>query len=233
MSEKATLRWKFQAIPGFFANHAEIARQCADGKLVTQSKLGWALLPREHPTDTASPSSLDVRDWEGALLTQSTRFCTLLAMGLATIIRSMQKWEPEHGILVVRNDGLSLPQTIYTSPLARCLQTTDHVFSGLMKANHASFQPIVKEHLRERFLLHTCDFRRPRSWIEKKTPSYIVEDNVTERDGFSGQTRGETPEEHYARKQQALEEIFSTEDNVFISLTIHSLPSALFYTCTM
>ncbi|KAG5930119.1 hypothetical protein E4U42_002855 [Claviceps africana] len=132
----------------------------------------------------------------------------------------------------VQNAGLPLPQSLYTSPLARCLQTTDHVFSELFKVNHAPFQPIVKEHIRERFSLHTCDFRRPRSWIENNYPGYVVEDNVTERDGFSGQTRAETDEEHYARKQKALAEIFSTDSNVFISLTVHSFAiSAILQVC--
>ncbi|KAG5932125.1 hypothetical protein E4U53_001465 [Claviceps sorghi] len=98
----------------------------------------------------------------------------------------------------------------------------EHVFSGLFRVNHAPFQPIFKEQIRERFSLHTCDFRRPRSWIDKNYPGYVVEDNVTERDGFSGQTRAETDGWHYARKRQALEDIFSTDSNVLISLTVHS-----------
>ncbi|KAG5978888.1 hypothetical protein E4U55_005815 [Claviceps digitariae] len=270
-------RWEFQAIPGFFASHADIAQRCADGRFVTQSNL--ALLSREYPTDTASPS-LDVRDWARfahyvrclnrdapprtvykvlyltrhgsgyhnqkhaevgtkawnrqdywSLLDgdgESTWFDAFLnETGIQQVKELGQFW-----LDAVQNDGLPLPQTLYTSPLARCLQTTDHVFSELMKVNNAPFQPIVKENIRERFSLHTCDFRRPRSWIEKNYPGYTVEDNVTEKDGFSGQTREETDEEHYARKQQALEEIFSTDSNVFISLTVHSVAiSAIFQVC--
>lgn len=132
----------------------------------------------------------------------------------------------------VQNDGLPLPQTLYTSPLARCLQTTDHVFSALIKLNHAPFQPIVKELIRERFTLHTCDLRRPRSWIEKHYPGYRVEEDVTERDEFFGQNRRETDQEHYARKQKALEDVFSTDRNDFISLTVHSLAiTAILHVC--
>lgn len=91
-----------------------------------------------------------------------------------------------------------------------------------MKANAKPFQPIVKEQIRERFTVHTCDLRRPRSWIEQNYPGYTIEDNVTEHDQFSGQKRWETDEEHNARKQEALEEIFSQDENEFVSLTVHS-----------
>lgn len=122
----------------------------------------------------------------------------------------------------MNNDGVPIPQTLYTSPLARCLQTTKYVFSDVVKANAKPFQPIVKEQIRERFTVHTCDLRRPRSWIEENYPGYTIEDNVTEQDQFSGQKRWETDEEHNARKQEALEEIFSQNQHEFVSLTVHS-----------
>ncbi|KAK2594522.1 hypothetical protein QQS21_007741 [Conoideocrella luteorostrata] len=125
-----------------------------------------------------------------------------------------------------RYDSVPIPQTLYTSPLARCLQTTDYVFSELVKANNRPFHPIVKEELRERFTVHTCDLRRPRSWIEKNFSGYRLEDNVTEEDQFSGQKRWETDHEHIARKQQALEDIFSSDTNEIISLTVHSFAIA-------
>lgn len=61
MSDKVKPRWKFHAVPGFFASPAEIAQRCPNGRFITQPSLG--LLPREYPTDARGPS-LDVRDWE-------------------------------------------------------------------------------------------------------------------------------------------------------------------------
>jgi hypothetical protein len=49
MAGKTTC-WTFQAVPGYFESHAEIAAQCPNGKFTTQPSL--ALLPREYPTDT-------------------------------------------------------------------------------------------------------------------------------------------------------------------------------------
>lgn len=124
-----------------------------------------------------------------------------------------------HGVAA---DGMPIPQTLYTSPLARCLQTTEIVFSRLMRTNGALFCPVVKEQIRERFTVHTCDLRRPRTWIEQNYPGYAIEANVTEEDQFSGQTRWETRDEHNARKQEALEQIFSSDQSEFVSLTVHS-----------
>lgn len=91
-----------------------------------------------------------------------------------------------------------------------------------MKTHGKPFKPIVKEKIRERFTVHTCDLRRPKSWVAESYPGYIIEETMTEEDPFEGQTRWETDEEHYARKQAALEEIFSSDANEFISLTVHS-----------
>jgi broad specificity phosphatase PhoE len=122
----------------------------------------------------------------------------------------------------VRNDGVPLPQTLYTSPLARCLETTEYVFAPVMRVHGRPFAPIVKEQIRERFTVHTCDLRRPRSWIEQNYTGYTIENDVTQEDQFAGQKRWETDDEHYARKQEALEQIFSSDKNDFVSLTVHS-----------
>ncbi|KAG6004282.1 hypothetical protein E4U43_000766 [Claviceps pusilla] len=281
MSDKVKKqRWEFQAIPGFFASHTEIAQQCADGRFVTQPNL--ALLSQEYPTDTAKPSSSDVRDWKRfahyvrclnrdapshtvyKVLYLTRHGCGYHNQKHAEV--GTEAWNEHRSLLdgdgdsawfdsflneigiqsvkelgqfwldAVQNDGLPIPQTLYTSPLARRLQTTDHVFSRPMEVHRPPFQPIVKEHLRERFTMHICDLRRPRSWIEKNYPGYKIEDNVTERDALSCQTREETDEEHCARKQQALEEVFSTDNNnnnnISISLTIHSFAiSAILRVC--
>lgn len=118
--------------------------------------------------------------------------------------------------------GAPLPQTIYTSPLARCLQTSLHAFKPVMETHGAAFSPIVKEDLRERDTLHTCDKRRPRSWIEANWAGYRIEERLAEDDPFADRQTPESDAEHIARKQRAFEEIFDGDAGEFLELTIHS-----------
>lgn len=123
---------------------------------------------------------------------------------------------------LIATDGAPLPQTLFTSPLARCLQTTEYIFGPLMVAHSQPFQPIVKELLRERITLHTCDLRRPASWIRENYPSYELEAGFAEADGFGRDGHAETDDEHVARKQAALEDVWSRECGDVVSLTVHS-----------
>lgn len=123
---------------------------------------------------------------------------------------------------LIDTHGAPLPQTIYTSPLARCLQTTNYAFRSLMESHGQAFHPIVKEKIRERFTVHTCDKRRPRSWIEKMYPDYRPEESLAEADPYGDRDYPEEDDEHKARKQAALEEVFSSDENEFIELTMHS-----------
>ena len=122
----------------------------------------------------------------------------------------------------VRNDGIPLPETVYTSPLARCLETTKLVYSEVMAVHARTLQPIVKELLRERLTDHTCDKRSPRSWIAQNYPDYAFEQNFEETDPLWRADHTETNEKHVARKQRLLEDIFETNDDSFISLSTHS-----------
>jgi broad specificity phosphatase PhoE len=122
----------------------------------------------------------------------------------------------------VRDDKIPIPATLYTSPLARCLETSKLVFSGLMKENGRPYRPIVKELLRERLTDHTCDERSSRTWIASNYPDYIIEPGFTEKDLLWRADRWETDEEHVARKQRVLDDIFATDSNPFISFTVHS-----------
>lgn len=82
--------------------------------------------------------------------------------------------------------------------------------------------PIIKEGLRERITLHQCDFRHPRSWIAAHYPDYLIEDGFAEEDGYAGREVAETDEEHEARKQHVLEELWDGEEGAFLWLTVHS-----------
>jgi broad specificity phosphatase PhoE len=115
-----------------------------------------------------------------------------------------------------------LPGTIYTSPLARSLETTRLAFADVMEDHGAHFQPVVKELLRERLTNHTCDRRSTLSWIKEHYPNYIVEPAFSEDDLLWSSTREEAAEEHLTRKQRLLEDIFENDSNTFVELTTHS-----------
>ncbi|KAL2883446.1 putative phosphoglycerate mutase pmu1 [Colletotrichum sp. CLE4] len=120
-------------------------------------------------------------------------------------------------------DGVPFPESFYTSPLRRCLETSNLAFGPLVEAKGGrEFRPLIKEGLRERMTDHTCDKRSPRRWIEGAYPRYRFEPGFTEEDRLWRADRFETTEEHVARKQAVLEEIFATDPAMFVSLTVHS-----------
>ncbi|KAE8150930.1 histidine phosphatase superfamily [Aspergillus avenaceus] len=132
----------------------------------------------------------------------------------------------------VNTDKVPLPDTFYTSPLARCLETSKLVFTRLAEDAGKQFRPVVKELLRERLADHTCDKRSTRTWITDHYPLYIIEPGFSEDDVLWKPDRYESIEEHVARKQRVLEDIFSTDPGHFISLTVHSYAiSAILRTC--
>jgi broad specificity phosphatase PhoE len=122
----------------------------------------------------------------------------------------------------VANDKIPIPETIYTSPLARCLETTRLVFENVMEEHGAEFRPVVKELLRERLTDHTCDRRSSKNWIQKHYPGYSIEPGLSEEDRLWTGGGWETTEEHVARKQRVLEDIFETDRNTFVALATHS-----------
>ncbi|PHH89511.1 hypothetical protein CDD83_5883 [Cordyceps sp. RAO-2017] len=118
--------------------------------------------------------------------------------------------------------GIPLPSKLYTSPLARCLETTKLVYAPVMASHNLPFAPIVKENLRERLTDHTCDKRSPRSWISANYPDYALEPSFTETDELWKADVWESDAEHQARMQTLLEEIYSSDVASFVSLSTHS-----------
>jgi broad specificity phosphatase PhoE len=128
--------------------------------------------------------------------------------------RKWIKWSKE--------EGIPPPETIYTSPLARCLETTKLIYSPVLSETKRPLAPVVKELLRERLTDHTCDKRSSRSWITSHYPKYVLEPGFEEEDDLWKADAFETADEHRDRKQRLLEDIFSKDTAPFISLTTHS-----------
>ncbi|KAI1469828.1 phosphoglycerate mutase-like protein [Daldinia caldariorum] len=121
-----------------------------------------------------------------------------------------------------QKDSLPLPDTIYTSPLTRCLETTKLVYEPVMTRHGRRLEPIVKENLRERITDHTCDKRGSRSRIKQNYPNYIIEGGFSEEDMSWKANTSESLEQHINRTQQLLDDIFAHDNSPIISLTTHS-----------
>ncbi|CAJ2500797.1 Uu.00g036500.m01.CDS01 [Anthostomella pinea] len=143
----------------------------------------------------------------------------LVEEGIRQAQKLSQIWFDE-----AKKDKVALPESLYTSPLARCLHTTKLVFQPVMEANQREFHPIIKELLRERLTDHTCDKRSSRFWIQQNYPEYIIEPGFEEDDTLwkPHSNKPEEAEEHFARKQRLLNDIFEHDKSQFISLTNHS-----------
>ena len=112
------------------------------------------------------------------------------------------------------------PQSYYTSPLTRCLQTANYTFNGLDLFH--PFIPEVKEYFRETISGHTCDRRSNESYIHDSFPTYKIEPGFTFNDELWEALHGETNDDQDIRSKRVLDQVFSTDRSTFISITSHS-----------
>jgi len=126
-------------------------------------------------------------------------------------------------VSAVKDDLIPIPDSVYTSPLSRCLETTRLVFEPVLLHDGHSFQPRVDEGLRERLTNHTCDRRRSKSWIQESYPDYILDADLSENDElWTGKTEWETASEHEVRKQVTMERIWKNDIAPFVAVVTHS-----------
>ncbi|KAF2996080.1 hypothetical protein E8E13_004447 [Curvularia kusanoi] len=107
---------------------------------------------------------------------------------------------------------------ILSSPLRRCLRTTQLALP--LEAGNP--RPLIKEKLRERLGVHTCDQRSSKSWISEHYPSFDIESGFTEEDVLWTPDRRETIEEHTVRSTELLDDIFDGDYGDYIVVTAHS-----------
>lgn len=121
---------------------------------------------------------------------------------------------------------LPLARRHYATPLARCLETCEMAFSELAlppgKGEVPPFKPLIKELIRERLGVHTCDRRRTRTWIHENHPGFAIEEGFSELDQLWRPDVRETIEEHAARVEAFLDDLFASDDAPIISVTAHS-----------
>lgn len=149
---------------------------------------------------------------DGVLMWEDAR---LTSQGTAQAKALGQIWLSASASIVV-------PQSLYSSPLARCLETCRLSLSPLFAHLDRPFHPAVHELLRERLWDHYCDKRSTRSWIESHYPEFRIEERLSECDELWNSESIESIEEHSARKGKALSRIWEEDSAEVISLTIHS-----------
>jgi len=120
-------------------------------------------------------------------------------------------------------NGMPLPESLYSSPFTRAAHTALLTFDGILINVEDAIQkrPVIKEILREVNGVHTCDKRSPRSHIVEMFPQFDIEPGFLEEDELWDPNRRETEDELTVRLGLALQEIFTENSKIYISLTIH------------
>ncbi|KAJ5235238.1 uncharacterized protein N7469_004406 [Penicillium citrinum] len=140
----------------------------------------------------------------------------LTDVGISQAKTARAVWEEQIG------QGIPTPESYYVSPLIRCCATAKVTFNELGIPLTKPFQPVIKELLRETLGEHTCDRRSSASIIAAEYPQYQFEADFTEEDLLWDPKTRESDEERNERLLRLLNDIFSSDDHVFLSLTAHS-----------
>jgi broad specificity phosphatase PhoE len=122
--------------------------------------------------------------------------------------------------------GMPPPESFYVSPLWRCLQTADSTWTPLVKLLRGQeFKPVIKELFRETIGAHTCDRRSRKTEIHplwEAQKGYVFEDGFTEEDELWKPDLRETDNAADDRVDKALDELWTSDKNTWISVTTHS-----------
>ncbi|KKZ66809.1 hypothetical protein EMCG_07498 [[Emmonsia] crescens] len=147
--------------------------------------------------------------WSDAHLTET---------GIAQALHARSAWSAQ------MKNHIPLPQTYYSSPLDRCLQTANLTFNDLPLPPDRPFKPVVKELLRETLGIHTCDRRSPTTHITKSYPHYTLEPGFAPTDPLWDPDQREPNSARTARLHKFLDDIIQHDNgaSTYISLTAHS-----------
>ncbi|KAL3424490.1 phosphoglycerate mutase family protein [Phlyctema vagabunda] len=141
----------------------------------------------------------------------------LTSLGIAQARTNQAFWNQQ-----IQRQKMQTPESYYTSPLTRCLQTANETFSGLPLSRDSPFTPTIKELFREVIGVHTCDRRSTRSYIAALFPDWRFEDGFQEDDQLWSPELRETGPAHDVRSRQVLDDVFTTDAKALISVTAHS-----------
>ena len=154
-----------------------------------------------------------IRDGNGTVRWDDARITPL---GVNQALAVKQFWKTE-----IELQKIPTPQTFYTSPLTRCLQTVNLTFNGLSLPRRYPFVPVVKEFLREGISGHTCDRRGTKTYIREAFPNYRIQRGFSETDQLFRDLLQETPLDQDIRTKKLLDDVFSSDDSTYLSFTSH------------
>lgn len=123
---------------------------------------------------------------------------------------------------LIKNQKITPPETYYSSPLYRCLDTAKITFTGLDLPKKHPFVPTIKELLREGISAHTCDRRSSKSYIRQNFPTFKFEKGFPEEDPYWTKLESEPSVTQDARSKAVLNDIFSNDRSTYISISSHS-----------
>jgi broad specificity phosphatase PhoE len=115
-------------------------------------------------------------------------------------------------------------ESYYSSPLTRCVQTAQTTFGNLTFPPTHPFEPVIKEYFRESMTIHTCDHRSTKTEIQAMAPNFRFEDGFTEEDELWRGEKGEaeTKQGQASRNKAVLDDVFTNDDNTWLSISAHS-----------
>jgi broad specificity phosphatase PhoE len=141
----------------------------------------------------------------------------LTEVGIQQALRVNKFWAS-----LIKDGKISPPETYYTSPLYRCLDTARLTFTGLDLPRKSPFVPVVKEFLREGISAHTCDRRSSKSSIRQNFPGFKFEKGFAEEDPYWTELYAEPRDNQDARSKAVVDDIFTNDDSTYISISSHS-----------
>ncbi|RDW77589.1 hypothetical protein BP6252_05642 [Coleophoma cylindrospora] len=122
-------------------------------------------------------------------------------------------------LLQIVKENMSIPQSYYTSPQRRALDTVKYTYSNLSETD---FVATVKEDLRATNGVFTSDTRGTSSEIRAAFPNFNLEDGFADDDELWDSEQRETETEQETRTRRFMEELFDEDDQTSISITSHS-----------
>ncbi|KAI7552515.1 phosphoglycerate mutase-like protein [Hortaea werneckii] len=149
--------------------------------------------------------------------TVSWRDADLTEEGIEQALIANSYWKSR-----IASQHIPYPQSYYSSPLTRCLRTANLTFADIPTPEYYPFVPTVKEFFREHIGLHTCDWRRSKTYVHNLFPNWNIEEGFAEVDPYWNGVTGETSDGQDKRSKIALDSVFSNDDHTWISITSHS-----------
>ncbi|KAI6821252.1 phosphoglycerate mutase-like protein [Hortaea werneckii] len=149
--------------------------------------------------------------------TVSWRDADLTEEGIEQALIANSYWKSR-----IASQHIPYPQSYYSSPLTRCLRTANLTFADILPPEYYPFVPTVKEFFREHIGLHTCDWRRSKTYVHNLFPNWNIEEGFPEVDPYWNGVTGETSDGQDKRSKIALDSVFSNDDHTWISITSHS-----------